>query len=112
MVYFIIIGVTLVAILSPAIIGVLLRLVTPKTHIDTLSISIGVIFVIAMAIGSDGEYAVLSLVNTFPSDLYSEGARNVLAISIVVIQISLYAAIASLGIRLTDRIRKNSQQKH
>lgn len=100
----------LVVLLSPAILGALLRLACRKTHIDSLSIAIGFFFALLTAAFSGGEVGVLDLVDRFRENGFSAGTLNAITVFIVAIKIGIYAAIASIGIRLTDKLRGSQQR--
>jgi hypothetical protein len=105
MAYAMIILVILIALLSPAILGALFHLVCRNTHVDSLSIAIGFFFALVTAAFSGGDTSVIDLVDRFKENGMQPGTLNAIVVFMVAMQIGIYAAIASLGIRLTDKLR-------
>ena len=105
-----IIVVILIALLSPAILGALLRLACRKTHIDSLSIAIGLFFALLTAGFSGEEVGVLNLVDSLRGKGFSAGELNSITVFMVAMKIGIYAAIASIGIKLTDKLRGSQQR--
>jgi multisubunit Na+/H+ antiporter MnhC subunit len=99
-----VIGIMVLVLMLPAIIGAILRLACRTTHIDSLSISVGVLLAIIQA-GFASEHAgPASLVNMMQGKNLSEGTINALVVAAIVFQIAFYAAVASFGIKLTDKL--------
>ena len=97
-------GVVLIVSLSPAILGAVLRLACRKTHIGSLSIGIGVVFAVWQAAFVE-RAGVLDLIRSMQEHNFAVGYVNAMAVSTIVLQIGIFAAIASLGIKLTDKLR-------
>ena len=102
--YAIVVGILLIVLFLPAIVGAVLRLAFRKTHIHSLSIAIGVLLAVLQAAFSEKSGA-LSQINSMQEHDFSAGAVNVLVVLVIVFQIGFFAAIASLGIKLTDKLR-------
>ena len=101
----ILIAIVLIVLLSPALLGAVLRLACRKTYVRSLSVAIGVLFAILQAAFASEQSGALYQVNSLQEHNFPTGAINALVVLAVVFQIGIYAAIASLGIKLTDKLR-------
>ena len=103
-VHIMIVGIMVLVLVLPVIIGALLRLAYRTTHIDSLSIAVGVLLAIIQA-GFDSENTgPASLVNMLQGRSLPEGMVSAMVVVAIVFQIGVYAAVASLGIKLTDKL--------
>ena len=97
-----------VIIMSPAILGAILRIFLRAIHPITLGILTGVVMTLLYSAVS-GDHGLTYLVRTFQETNFSERMTNFHVTAIIAFQIFLMSAIASIGIRFIDR-KKNSQQ--
>jgi len=103
--YAILIGILLIVAFLPAILGAVLRLACRKTHIHSLSIAIGVLLAVLQAAFASEKSGALHQINSMQEHNFSTGAVNVMVVLVIVFQIGIYAAIASVGIKVTDKLR-------
>jgi hypothetical protein len=98
-------GIVLIVLFSPALLGAVLRLACRKTHIRSLSIAIGVLFAVLEAAFISEQSGALWRITSMQEHNFPTGAINAIVLLSTVLQIAIYAGIASLGIRLTDKLR-------
>jgi len=103
--YAMLIGIVLIVLFSPALLGAVMRLACRKTNIRSLSFAIGVLFALLQAAFASEQSGALRQVNSMQEHNFPTGAINAMVVLTVVFQIGFYAAIASFGIRLTDKLR-------
>ncbi len=103
--YAMLIGIVLIVAFSPALLGAVLRLACRKTNIRSLSIAIGVLFAVLQAAFVSEQSGALRQVNSMQEHDFPTEAINAMVVLTVVFQIGIFAAIASLGVRLTDKLR-------
>ncbi len=108
--YVLFFGILLTVFFLPAILGAIARLACRKTHVDSLSIAIGVLLAILQAAFVSEKSGVLFQIQAMQEHNFSTGAINAMVVLCIVIQIGFYAAFASLGIKLTDKLRGSQQR--
>ncbi|MBT3193761.1 MAG: hypothetical protein HN341_14535 [Verrucomicrobia bacterium] len=109
MAYALIIGIFVFILLLPAILGAILRLVFRNERAGALSLAIGVLLTILQAGLASDNSGALFIVSSFQEHDFPAGGINAMVVLCIVLQIGFCAAIASLGIKLTDKLRGSQQ---
>jgi len=109
MTWIILIGIFLLVLGLPVLVGALFRLAAPKTDANNIYLGVGLLFaILTEAIGTE-KTGMLPMIDSIRESVTSPQLIGVQIIIMVVIKVGLYAAFAALGVRIVDRLIGSQQ---